>query len=184
MKNVNLIASLSVAMLGLAAVLITIAGCSPTATQTPAAASAPAKPDPVAAIKNIITVVQRDGAASGSQRYVASDLAYDAKKTDSLLSPYTATVKFQSQNPQRGSDATDKYYDVHMIANLAWQDDKWVLKDVERQVHMPNAESIMDEVFGNLRRKGEFWHCPAKYSDGHADEEVNAWWTAFGGKEN
>ncbi|MEI8373547.1 MAG: RcpC/CpaB family pilus assembly protein [Planctomycetota bacterium] len=44
MKNVNLIASLSVAMLGLVSVLITVAGCSPTATQTPVQVA----PEPVA----------------------------------------------------------------------------------------------------------------------------------------
>lgn len=172
MKNVNLIASLSVAMLGLAAMLITVAGCSPTATQTPAAAT----PDPVAALKEIIAAIGSNGHKYG---YVDANLAYDVKKTDSLVSPYTAEVNFRSR-PTTGQPMFKDNLQFHMIAKLAQQDGKWVIKDVERHLDPMSAEQ--QGYCGAMRRMGINIPDVARHSDGTPDKEIDAWWLAFGGK--
>ena len=113
-------------------ILVTCLGCTPASTpNTPAssASPAPAKPDPMVSIKAIIASLDR-GTPHG---VVAQDVRYDVKKTDSLVTPFTATITFRdagsvpasiSRTPQADSLASP------IKATLAWQDDKWVVKDL------------------------------------------------------
>jgi len=119
----------------------------------------PAKPEPVAVMKEIISRINRDGAPFNGQTFIATDIAYDVRKTDSLVSPYTAKVTFHSRNStDKPPSEIEKLLDIRVIVVLSWQDEKWVVKDVE-----------------------------GKHGDGNnnfplARSEINAWWRAFGGE--
>ena len=176
MKNVNLILPLSVAT-----VLVTIAGCSQTSpTQTPAATSAPTKPEPVAALKEVVDAVQRDGATinvrdRGQFRFVASDVTYDVQKSDSLVSPYTGTVSFISQDAIPSSSKSEKDIHFRMTAKLAQQDGRWIVKDVERRVESETGTGHATRAMLGIPNV-------QRHSDGVANWDIDAWWAAFGGK--
>ena len=137
---------------------------------TPAAAAtvppAPGKPDPVAAMKEIIARVER-GTPHGA---VAKNLRYDVKKTDSMISPYTAIVTFCDEysiplSISKGEqDARNTSLRSPITVLLAWQDDRWVVKDLYVNV---------------LGLEEEKWKWSATGSP--ADSSLHDWLAVFGG---
>jgi hypothetical protein len=79
-------------------------------------------------MKEIIARAKR-GTPHGA---VPQDLRYDVKKTDSMISPYVATVTFIDENSIAGptSDGRAVSLQSPVTAQFAWQDDRWVLKDL------------------------------------------------------
>jgi hypothetical protein len=115
--------------------------------------------DPVESLKTILASVEKDVAAenlahitsdSGSEdrgwvkrAIVLSDMKYDVKKTDSLVSPYTAPVSFKLSTIQSEVFATKTAAEKAAIkpapseswlscrADFVFQDNRWVAKSGE-----------------------------------------------------
>ncbi|MDA7541012.1 hypothetical protein N8649_02730 [bacterium] len=80
-----------------------------------------------------------------------SKWTYDVQKTDSLISPYTATIKgdgiaYNSPYINKGESIG-----VKILIKMAYQDDKWVYK--ERRTKTDGR----DEWSGNIKGIGPFW---------------------------
>ena len=154
-------------------VLIIAVGCS-AAVQTPATQPAasppkatpiqPASSDPVAAMKEIISRAGR----GTPHRAVAYDLRYDVKKTDSMISPYTAVVTFHddySMPPSICSSVAEARAGSQkspITVRLAWQDDRWVVKSLSMNPYRG------DETWTDDRMP--------------ADSSLHEWLGVFGGK--
>jgi len=139
--------------------LLIVAGCSfetsvtstPNAKQSadPVLVSVPVKPDPVSAMKDILARVAR-GTPRGA---TAHDLHYDVKKTDSMITPYTATVTFRDEysipSSEWKDDARAASLKSPITVQLAWQDEHWVVKELyvnalglkSQQVYVANVSS-------------------------------------------
>jgi hypothetical protein len=74
--------------------------------------------DPVADMKSVV--------AKFSDPYWA-DMAYDVQKTESLVSPYVGIITGHYQQRDNGR----LEYDAKFKVTMAYQDGKWVLKDID-----------------------------------------------------
>jgi uncharacterized protein YbaR (Trm112 family) len=153
------------------------------------AASRPEVPkantDPVGAIKELLTVIERDGTqprvveVKGKGRwlkrhYAARHLKYDVQKTESLVSPYAATVTWSVDFYDTEERATKQEAEADAVpkeptskasrsnwwwAKFAWQEGKWVLQDIGCDI-------------GDLHYS---------HSDRNPPSPIHDWWRAFGG---
>lgn len=78
--------------------------------------------DPVADLKTAITNATITKSKHDDEW---TNITYDVRKTDSLVSPYQATISANLQRP--GSTSRE---DCEMT--LSYQDDKWVIKSITR----------------------------------------------------
>ena len=72
------------------------------------------------------------------------NIEYDVRKTDSLVSPYIATLDvdvFEFSTKEQSDPSSRHHYDV----NFAYQDGKWVLKDLSSKFY----SYINGEEFGD-----------------------------------
>ncbi len=130
-------------------------------------ASSAFRPDPVASLRALVASVKE----RGSEKYVARAMTYDVVKTESLVSPYVATVDWASyERAASDSEPGDEpRFRGAYWARLAFQDGRWVLREVgegspnaEPSYLRPNRHSMLDEK--------------------DAMNPINDWWRAFGGK--
>jgi hypothetical protein len=105
--------------------ILLLAGCSkPQNTRV--------KVDPVESLKRIVE--NAGGADDLRGRTVWRNVQYDVRKTDSLVSPYLGTIKADVYEYSKKEIEDNKYYDVFKFdITLAYQDDKWVLKEIEHE---------------------------------------------------
>jgi len=161
--------------------------------------------DPVAQLRAVLARIEKNGTQerivnggtwnvdpSGGKgwvkrKYTASDLKFDVRKTDSLVSPLTAVVTFDpvqysgplcqtQQDAERttlGANPSHKWGERlygqrsgPFTAALAWQEGKWVLNELEW-----DCPAMGDFIPANHR----------KYSDLSPDsfDPLTDWWRAF-----
>jgi hypothetical protein len=90
---------------------------------------------PVESLKPILAKIEQNGTQSPTKYrapLVASSLKYDVRKTDSLVSPYVATVHWYSHD--RGAEITEKGSTPGLWgwnATLGFQEGKWRLTELE-----------------------------------------------------
>ncbi len=163
------------------AIPLAIVGC------LTACADEPAKPaDPVASLKVILVKITNDGTKPRVTDFSAPDkwckarrlavgIKYDVRKTDSLVSPFVATVtwlddvyrtqEFPTRDEAEKAELPKKPVPgtgLSWQAKLAYQDGKWVVQDVGWDFSWAKGH----------------WHSTAD----DPRDPVMDWWWAFGGE--
>jgi hypothetical protein len=128
----------------------------PQQAKPPVAPARLAGPDPVAVLKELLVRLQRDGTEERvtdfnkperwtKRKYEIANLKYDVRRTDSLVSPFTAkvvwtsvwfeTTEFPTEGQARRAELPARPAFVPRAdslpdwAELAFQDGKWVVQD-------------------------------------------------------
>jgi len=141
--------------------------------RTKAEVKAKAEAAPVAELQEIMKIYSRKRNEDGVIKSTASDYSFNVNKTDSLVSPLTATVEFFLN---RGANDGKEYMEGKEIATFAYQDRRWVVKSVCSTIRYPSGELFSSscddrgsssEVRDVLKRERGIWEEALKIMYSH-----------------
>src|SRR5438105_2812679 len=152
LMSIRLVALLSI-LLGMACGAI--AGCGDTSAKAVRTSSSPQKEaDPVALLKEVFADGKKR-AEAGIWSLTRSNL--DVKKTDSLVSPYSGVITFQSSYT---STSTKEDVRHHIKLEYTFQEGRWVQTSAEFKAETPGAvwNDMRHQLAGrNLRELAEIF---------------------------
>src|SRR5262249_13260451 len=83
--------------------------------------------DPVVAFRPIVSAMPKEGRASTKMRYDITEVAFDVKKTDSLVTPIVGLIRYTAILPgiQKG-----RSFSIRCRLEFAWINNRWVFNRI------------------------------------------------------